>query len=338
LNRRGRQARGGTPDAAIGVEAATSIGLYDDAAIYDLLYTPGTATEVDGLERLARRFIDRAQPHWLEPACGTGRYLRVLAARGHHVTGFDHKPGMLEYAQGRLQHSSARRRVHLFHADMERFSAAIEPGTIDIAFNLVNTIRHLESDAAVLRHLAEMARVLRPGGIYVIGISLSAYGSESPEEDVWEARRGRCRVRQVIQFLPPGTWIGSGRGERIERAVSHLMVERPSGQEHRDTTYPLRCYDAAQWRWLLTHSPLRPIGAANAAGRMMPRRPMPYALDVLDLGACEPHRSRSSSGACVSATSKSTAASCSPRWKTSPICHSVSCASGWVRTSSTPSS
>jgi SAM-dependent methyltransferase len=188
---------------------------------------------------------------------------------------------MLEYARQRLQNHPARRRVRLFRAAMERFAGSVPSGTIDIAFNTVNTIRHLENDAAVLRHLHDVARVLRPGGIYAIGISLSRYGSESPEEDVWEARRGRCAVRQIVQYLPPGTWQGRGAGARIERVVSHLVVERPAGREHRDATYDLRCYDATQWRRLLARSALQHVALADPAGRMLAARTTPYAIDIL---------------------------------------------------------
>ena len=35
---------------------------------------------------------------------------------------------------------------------------------------------------AVAAHLREMSRVLRPGGLYVVGISLSCYGEEDIEK------------------------------------------------------------------------------------------------------------------------------------------------------------
>ena len=48
-------------------------------------------------------------------------------------------------------------------------------GSIDAAFNPVNTIRHLESDRAMLRHFAQMADIMKPGAIYVVGVSLIDY-------------------------------------------------------------------------------------------------------------------------------------------------------------------
>jgi SAM-dependent methyltransferase len=267
-------------------------GFYDDPSIYDLLSTPGTAAEVDGLLRIARRYARTAAARragglaWLEPACGTGRYLRVLAARGERVCGFDVHPGMVAYARATLRRRGLARRARVLEADMRRFATRVGVGRFDVAFNLFNTIRHLESDAEVIAHLREMARALRPGGIYAVGLSFTRYGEDAVEEDVWEARRGRCVVRQVVQYLPPGAFaepearreVGAGRFERV---VSHLSIERPAGVEHRDDTYRLRCYDAAQWRRVVGKSPLRVVATVDGYGRPLAERVTPHAIDVL---------------------------------------------------------
>lgn len=268
---------------------SAAIGLYDDPAIYDLLFTPGTAAEVTGLERIARGWVRSAgayrgaAPVWLEPACGTGRYLRVLAARGHRVCGFDRSPVMVDYARARLRRIGLARRARVFVATMQNFASELDAGGADFAFNPHNTIRHLDSDAAMLAHFESMAQVLRPGGIYAVGISLTDYAHERPDEDVWEARRGRVRVRQVVQYLPPGSW--SPREKvyaRREIVISHLTIERASGVELRDATYSLRCYDSTQWQRLLDRSPLRRAGLADGRGRPLPARGSPYALELLE--------------------------------------------------------
>lgn len=255
-------------------------GFYDDPAVYDVLSTPGTAAEVDGLERIARRFAPAPDParhrwRWLEPASGTGRYLRVLARRGHRAVGFDRSPAMVGYARERLRRLGLGRRTRVFAADMTSFAALLGRERFDIAFNLVNTIRHLESDAAMRAHFREVARALRPGGIYVVGIHLSRYGEHLPEEDVWSARRGRVLVRQLVQYLPPE------RGGRTELVVSHLAIERPSGTEHRDAKYGLQCYDAGQWSRLLATTPFRHEATVTRRGEPIAVRGVPYALDVL---------------------------------------------------------
>jgi SAM-dependent methyltransferase len=257
-------------------------GLYDDPTLYDILYTPGTAAEVDALERIERQLAppgiklpeDRL---WLEPACGTGRYLRVAAGRGRRVAGFDREPTMLQYAARRLP--AAR----LFEADLVEFSAAarkagLKPASLDFAFITVNSLRHLGSDAAMLAHFAQMAELLRPGAVYVVGLSLTDYQWLWPEEDLWTAARGRCRVSQLINYLPPEP--GTPRG-RVERAISHLIVERPGATEHLDDAYDLRCYDQRQWRALLRKASLEHVGSFDARGRPLPEGIWPYQLEAL---------------------------------------------------------
>ena len=263
---------------------AEAIGLYDDASVYDILHAPGTAEEVDGLERIAARFVTRTRRRavWLEPACGTGRYLRLAARRGVGVVGFDGSAEMIAYARERIGRHASSRRARLFVADMTRFADRLG-GPVDFAFNLINTIRHLRSDRAVLRHFLEIARSLRPGGAYAVGITLTTYGMEFPEEDLWEGRRGSCRVKQVIQYLPPLSPAATRRRE--EWAHSHLMITRGRGGsprvEHRDSRYILRTYSRRQWLGLIDRSALRLAGIVDDTGRDTVETPSGYAVYVL---------------------------------------------------------
>ena len=260
------------------------MNLYDDPQVYDVLYTPGTARECDVLERIAHRWVrtPAARPVWLEPACGSGRYLRVLARRGHRLQGFDRNAGMVHYARAQAP------RARVFTADLLDFAAAVRPQPVDFAFNLFNTIRHLETDAALLLHFAQMAQVLRPGGVYAVGLSFTAYGQELMDEDVWEGRRGALHIRQVAQYLPPGSWepgqlaARPPRRPRFERVISHMRITRGARVEDVDTHYDLRCYDARQWRSILSRSALQPVATLDMTGRPVTGRP-PYALELLAL-------------------------------------------------------
>lgn len=246
-------------------------GFYDDAMIYDILHAPGTANEVDGLERIALRFAPGRPERqvWLDPACGTGRYLRVAASRGRRVIGVDLSPSMIDYARRRLP--GAR----LVVADMQHLDEHLEPSSVHFAFNPINTIRHLPSDAGVARHLHAMSTVLMRGGIYAVGLGLSDYANEMPSEDVWEGARGRCRVSQIVQYEPP-----SPRTRR-ERVISHVTISRPRGDEHVDSAYDLRSYDERQWRRVIDASPLRLIATVDEHARDIDPAPMGYAIWVL---------------------------------------------------------
>jgi SAM-dependent methyltransferase len=252
--------------------------------LYDVLHTPGTSHEVRALERIARRFVrPPAEPFgaWLEPACGTGRYLRLAARRVRLAVGFDHSPGMIEYA--RIRVAGVPRPPRYFVASMQDFDRHLPRGSIDFAFNLINTIRHLESDADMLAHLAAVARVLRPGGAYAVGLSLCAYGRESPTEDVWRGVRGRLRVTQTIQYLPPAVPSRARRNHagRFERVISHLHVVRGRSHHHHDATYRLRAYDLAQWLELIARSPLRLTATVDEDGRDAPPCEPGYAVYLL---------------------------------------------------------
>jgi len=227
---------------------STNVDFYDIPSLYDILHAHGTAAEVDGLERMTMRFVRTPATHmtWLEPACGTGRYLRVAGARGTRVIGVDLAKPMLDYARKRMDNTGID--FALVEGDMRDLGDKVKPQSVDFAFNLINSIRHLESNEAMLEHFETIAKVLRPGGVYAVGLSLAAYGLEGETEDVWSGSRGRCRVNQVVQYQPPGY------GERFEHVTSHLTVTRPSGEKHYDSWYRLRTYNNKQWKRLLSDS------------------------------------------------------------------------------------
>ncbi|MFG0306810.1 MAG: class I SAM-dependent methyltransferase [Phycisphaerales bacterium JB040] len=223
--------------------------LYADARVYDILHRPGTADEVTTLERIAARFGEsRRADRWLEPACGTGRLLRVAAARGRRVTGFDLEPAMIEYARDRLKAQGLASRARLFVADMRSFADHAGPPA-DLAFCTINTIRHLTTDDAMLRHFQQAARALRPGALYVVGLSTTLYGCEQETEDVWQATRAGTRVTQTVQYLPPSP------ADRAETVISHLEIERTGrATESRTSRYTLRSYSLSEWTGLVDAS------------------------------------------------------------------------------------
>ena len=232
------------------------VGLYADAAVYDILHTPGTARELDGLERVAARAVrTKNDPQtWLEPACGSGRCVRLAAKRGTPCIGFDLDESMIRYANDRLDRAGRQGLTNVVVADMRTCvdEGLIAERSFDFAFNTINSFRHLMTDHDALAHLDQIARALRPGGVYAVGLSTTAYGLEFPTEDVWQAARGPVSVTQTVQYIPP---TGKTGGARTERVLSHLAIERPSGTEHRDSTYALRTYSLDQWLDLIARSP-----------------------------------------------------------------------------------
>jgi len=250
--------------------------LYADPSLYDILHASGTADDVDALERIEACFCAGAKQAWLEPACGSGRYLRLAARRGKQVAGFDLEHSMIEYARERAKKAETADRQNLFVADMREFTDHIKPNSIGLAFNLINTIRHLENDEDVLTHFTEISACLDGCGVYAVGISLTAYGLEMPSEDVWTGKRGTCEVCQVINYIPP-----ADAKDRAEQIYSHLTVTRPTGEEHIPSSYSLRTYNEHQWRDIVDSSVLRIIGVVDMSAEPTEPEEPGYAIWVL---------------------------------------------------------
>ena len=224
---------------------------YGDAVVYDILHAPGTAAEARRLVGLAAACARRAGPFtFLEPACGTARHLRWLARHRHRAIGFDLAPHMIDDARARAERAGVDDRVTLFVADMTDFAPRVRRRA-DLAFNLVNTIRHLPDDAAMLAHLAQVASCLWRRGAYVVGLSLTAYGAERPTRDVWTAARGRCHVEQTAHYRPPEP------SDRKETVRSRIRVRTPAGCQRRECVFTLRTYSGDELLALIDRSPLR---------------------------------------------------------------------------------
>lgn len=267
------------------VEQEPQSGFYSDPVVYDILHAPGTADEARVVQEVARAYAGHTRAlTLLEPACGTARYLRALAKNGHRGIGFDLSEAMIADARERAERAGLSKRLTLFTADMTDFADAAPPGVppADAAFNLINTIRHLHTDDAVLAHLGQVCRCLTGRGVYLVGISVTDYDLEAPSEDTWEGARGPCRVTQTVNYLPPDRAGGArADGARTETVLSHLHIRTPSGSEHRDSRYTLRTYTLGEWAALIDRSPMRIDAVLDDTGVPMDPPTLGYGLFVL---------------------------------------------------------
>jgi len=267
---------------------ADAADIYTLPLWYDVLHQQGTAREAAGLIRLAREAAgvrERDPRPWLEPACGTGRYLRALAKSGgqegtptaHRLVGFDREPAMVAYAREWIARRGLDTRVRVEVGEMTDFGGVLgrDAGRCAFAFNLVNTIRHLMTDAELHAHLRSVHDALAPGGVYAVGINTSLPGIEHPSEDVWVGTRGRLRVRQVIQYLPPEP------GSRTETVISHMTITTPTREREMNSTYALRCYTPSQWRAAVRKAGFTPFGTADEHGEPWTPGETMYAIHVL---------------------------------------------------------
>ncbi|HEX3213864.1 MAG TPA: class I SAM-dependent methyltransferase, partial [Actinomycetota bacterium] len=97
----------------------------------------------------------------LDLCCGPGRHAVPLAQLGYRVTGLDLSRPLLARAAA----AAAGQRVGLVAADMRRLPFA--DGSFDAVLNLFNAFGYLEDEAQDELVLAEVARVLAPGGRFL---------------------------------------------------------------------------------------------------------------------------------------------------------------------------
>ena len=156
------------------------------------------------------------------------------------MTGFDLSQPMLDYAQRRL----ARRGLsaNLFVADMADFQLE---RPVDAAFNTFNSFRHLLTEEAALSHLRCVAKALKTGGIYVLGLHLLPPDASEESTERWTARQGRTRLTATLQV------VASSRRRRLETLRISLRVRTPRRDLRIRSEFTLRLYIAAQLKQLL---------------------------------------------------------------------------------------
>ncbi|MCM2303218.1 MAG: class I SAM-dependent methyltransferase [Elusimicrobia bacterium] len=229
--------------------------IYADPALYDLIHAEGTDDEVWFLNHLAEVHGCGVKTA-LEPACGTGRYLAGLLRRGWTVEGYDLAPGMLAFTRKRL--AGWGKRVRLARGEMSSYRPK---GRFGLIFNVLSTFRHLMTEKDALAHLSLMAGALEPGGVFVLGLDLSIYGQDEPDEEVYECRQGGRTAKHVLMSIPaePAT--------RREKIINFVTTPKGKKETVLESTYDLRSYSAAEVAALIGRSPLEIAAVYGYDGR-----------------------------------------------------------------------
>jgi SAM-dependent methyltransferase len=217
---------------------------YDYPQYYDIAFQAYTQPEADFIEAACRKYCPFRARRLLEPACGTGRLITELATRGYELSGFDLSQPGLRYLRRRLTRS--RLYAEIFEADMSNFRID-QPA--DAAYCVVNTFRHLLTEQAARCHLKCIARSLRPGGIYVLGLHLLPLGGDKEDSDCWTQRRYETKVTVTVRLLRT-----DGR-RRIEDVQLCLMARRGWKELRLQHAFHLRTYTPGQFRRLLDSIP-----------------------------------------------------------------------------------
>jgi SAM-dependent methyltransferase len=223
--------------------APVPLDWYDTPLYYDIIFDADTATETAFLEAVFASHARTRGKAVLELACGSGRLLKSLAERSWTVSGFDLNPAMLAFARERLDEAGLAAR--LWQDRMESFRV---PGKrrFDLVHCLVSTFKYLLDEADALACLDRVADVLKPGGLFVLGVHLSDPGQTKPSHERWVASRDGIEVVCNTRTWParPGT--------RLEPMRSRLRVTLTNGETHeQETNWEVRSYTAGQLKGLL---------------------------------------------------------------------------------------
>jgi SAM-dependent methyltransferase len=196
-------------DRAVDACQEASVALYSlgNAAILE------TATEeiVAFLEREGLLGGDRRV---LDLGSGIGRLEVALSPRVHSLVGIDVSPNMVSVARGRTSHL-ANVRIELGSG----FELPFADGVFDLAL-AVDSMPYVVGlgDHAILPNFEEIARVLRPGGDFVI---LEFSYREDRESDCRDVARlaDRFGFEVIVNGSSPFT-VWSGRAFRLRRDLA----------------------------------------------------------------------------------------------------------------------
>jgi ubiquinone/menaquinone biosynthesis C-methylase UbiE len=148
-----------------------------------------------------QRMLELAAPqsHWnmLDVATGTGFTALAFAPRVAHVTGADISPGMLAQA---AQHAQEQGITNAEWREAPAESLPFDDGTFDLV--TVRIAPHHFTD--VRAFLSEVRRVLRPGGVFVLGDT--TVPDDNAEAADWQNAVEKERDPSHGANLPPETW------------------------------------------------------------------------------------------------------------------------------------
>jgi ubiquinone/menaquinone biosynthesis C-methylase UbiE len=154
-------------------------------------------------ELLLAGFVAPERARALDVACGPGTFLTVLAPRVAHVHGVDLTAALMEQARAAAE-QLGHRNVSLEAGDAERLPFA------DAAFDLLVCGYGLHHMTRPDRALAEMARVLRPGGRAGIADLIVPAGADAELANRIERMRDPSHARTLTSSEILGLVAGAG--------------------------------------------------------------------------------------------------------------------------------
>jgi SAM-dependent methyltransferase len=226
----------------------SSTAWYDSPLYYDMVYADYTKKETRFIEGIMKRHgPELAGPmRVLEPACGSGRLLESLAARGHVVHGFDLNKHQVAFARKRLKAKGLKGRV--WRDRLQDFTLP-KGARYDVAHCFVSTFKYVDTEAGAVRSLRRMAAALRPGGLLLLGLHLTDYRNSPPDHERWIGRQPGIRVVSDTWSAP------ADRRSRIEAMRTRMRITEKGRTRVEETLWDFRTYSPRELKSLLAKAP-----------------------------------------------------------------------------------
>lgn len=210
--------------------------IYDFPKYYDLVFGADCAAELKFILAVNDRFLGGDAKQLFEPACGTCRLMQGLAKKGYSIEGIDLNDKAIEFGNQRFERSGFPRSAWV--ADMSDFQPRKK---FDLAFNTINSFRHLATAKQAESHLTCMAKGAKKNAVYLIGLHLNPTEGEMVDEEAWSARRGYLAVNTQM-------WTKSRDAKaRMDHFGVHFDVYTPTKQFRITDVLSMRSYTHPQF-------------------------------------------------------------------------------------------
>jgi SAM-dependent methyltransferase len=186
---------------------------YEDAALYDFEY--GDQREDVGWYRDRARESSSQHPI-LELGAGTGRITIPLLEDGHAIVAVDRKKSMLARLRAKAS-SPATDRLEIIEADI--CDLPFDDHSMGMVIAPFNVMMHLYGWDQLLRCFEEVARVLRPGGMFCFDVLLPDF-----EWLLLDPEFHHCRTRFIHPETKRPMVYSTNHTYDHETQVSHIRI------------------------------------------------------------------------------------------------------------------